>query len=159
MRELNLHKLRKNLNCLCTKLHKEYEINLGGCCYLAYLIAKEFDKLQIPYSLVVCTYTYKIKSKVKKELKKRFPNTGIHSSITGNYACYHYFLYMKNIGYINYDSDRYRYSFDVTSKDIGFIYKYGCWNSTYETSNNKKIAKIINLHFKQYEKIRSSKNS
>ena len=41
------------LNKLCKKLDLEYKINKGGCCFIAYLISKQLEKLNIPYELVV----------------------------------------------------------------------------------------------------------
>lgn len=53
MRQLNVHKLVRNLNELCDNLVKEYDVNCGGCCYVAYEIAKHLDRFHISYELRV----------------------------------------------------------------------------------------------------------
>ena len=56
------------LNNLCQKLDILYDINNGGCCYVAYKIAKQLDKLNIKYELVVFDYISKNKSLTSKEV-------------------------------------------------------------------------------------------
>ena len=41
----------QDLNQLCQLLNDDYNINRGGCCYITYLIAKNLDRLHIPYKL------------------------------------------------------------------------------------------------------------
>lgn len=40
------------LNSLLEDLDSKYDINWGGCCYIAYLLAKEFDALKIKYKFI-----------------------------------------------------------------------------------------------------------
>ena len=45
--------LISDLNNLCSYLDNWYEINSGACCYVAYLIARHLDKLNVGYKLIV----------------------------------------------------------------------------------------------------------
>lgn len=53
MQHINVHNLKHSLDCLCDCLNILYNINNGGCCYVAYLIARHLDKLKVKYDLVV----------------------------------------------------------------------------------------------------------
>jgi len=39
------------LSKTCEELNTKYDVNSGGCYYLAYVIASECDKRQIPYKI------------------------------------------------------------------------------------------------------------
>ena len=44
-------KLFKDLNCLCFELSECYDINNGGCCYVAAVIAEQLEKYNIPFKV------------------------------------------------------------------------------------------------------------
>lgn len=50
--ESTTKKLSIQLKELCNELNKKYYINEGGCIYVAYLIAKHLEKINIKYSVV-----------------------------------------------------------------------------------------------------------
>ena len=49
---MNIKELINELNKFLKVLDNKYNINSGGCFYVAYLIAREFDKLDIDYTVV-----------------------------------------------------------------------------------------------------------
>lgn len=146
MRQLNVHKLVRDLNKLCNDLCDRYDINYGGCCYVAYEIAKHLDRFHISYELRVIN-DYAIN---QLELAK-----GI-KSISGRNTCYHYYLVIHGGGSVNkgnFCSWYYDYVItEISHRDLNTIYRTGRWNSVYKKKNNKLIKKIISLHFKQYGK-------
>ena len=48
-----LQKLVKDLNVLCDRLDYDYNINYGGCCFVAYLLMKNFESIGIHPTLVI----------------------------------------------------------------------------------------------------------
>ena len=45
--------LFKRLNCLCLELADYYDINNGGCCYVAAVIAEQLEKHNISFKIAV----------------------------------------------------------------------------------------------------------
>lgn len=156
MRHLNVHKIVKDLNDLCNTLIEEYDINSGGCCFVAYVIAKQLDKLHIKYSLQVSDYYPKDEVAINREVRNKKRNACDTFSVTGFNTCSHYYLKVEGGGNVNQDecpSEETVYTITgINHSNIGWIYKNGSWNSQYSKRNNKLIKKIISSHFKQYEK-------
>lgn len=151
---MNIHNLIKSLNKLCDELNKLYNINCGGCCYVAYLIASHLEKLKIEYSLIVLTKEKKNSAEINKEISTMKTNRINNCSITRKNTCSHYYIYIKNIGNINkaYSSYR-RYVIDpVKAVNIHWIYKTGDWNSFYLKKNNKILKTEFDNFFRPYEK-------
>lgn len=146
MRQLNVHKLVSDLNNLCNTLVKEYDINCGGCCYVAYEIAKHLDRFHISYELRVLN-DYPISC---KELAKGL------ESISGCNTCCHYYLMVHGGGSVNkgsFCSGYYDYVIArINHRNLNNLYRMSSWNSVYKRKNNKLIKKIISLYFKQYGK-------
>jgi hypothetical protein len=153
MCRINHKKLVSSLNKLCNYLNFHYNINCGGCCFLAYLLAKHFDKLGIKYSLVIFNDYFKDQEDIVKEVTHRQINTIASKSITGKFTCIHYCLQLNRGGIINIGEDASFIYFikNINSKNICWIYKTGSWNDVYNVSNNKIINNIIKTFFKQYE--------
>lgn len=147
MRQLNVHKLVNNLNALCNDLQNKYNINCGGCCYVAYEIAKHLDRFHISYEMRVlndCPIS-------KKELSKGL------EPISGCNTCCHYYLVIHGGGPVNRDSfGSWHHTYVVTGinhRNLNWLYRASSWNFVYRRRNNKLIKKIISLHFKQYGKV------
>ena len=125
MRKLNCHRLLRNLNSLCKFLDDTYDVNSGGCCFLASLIAKHLDKLNIKYNLVVYDCCTKNRLCIEQEVISCHKNKGFRNSITGRYSCNHYCLQLKGAGVINSDNYKstaetiYKYYFDVDKDENG----------------------------------------
>ena len=142
------------LNNLCQKLDILYDINNGGCCYVAYKIAKQLDKLNIKYELVVFDYISKNKSLISKEVINKRKNIKDNESVVGNGTCNHYCLYLRGYGYINKGDfdDRNKYFIkNISYKNIRWIYKKGDWNDEYLISKNSIVSKTIKSFFKHYK--------
>ena len=158
MRKLNVHSIAKQLNELCQKLSKKYDINLGGCCFIACEIAKHFDKLGLKYELRIYDHYGKRQEAINSEVRSKHKNKYDSESVVGYYSCSHYFLWLKGAGTINEEKDYFKglkvYSIsDINHTHIRWIYKISLWNDEYDTFNNNKIKKIINSYFKSYEQV------
>lgn len=149
MRTINNSKFRHSLNCLCNCLNNLYDINNGGCCYVAYLIAYHLDKLNIRYNLVIYDYIKKDERKIEYEILNRH----IPNSITGINTCDHYCISISG-DIINKSDSSYLEKHvikNVTNKNIKWIYKKGNWNKMYDRNNDKFVRRMINLFFSKYE--------
>ena len=152
---MSCRELVKNLNALFEFLHKMYEINCGGCCYVAYLIAKRLEDRYIDFSLRIYDYDLDYTDeelydaiKSKKDVYPIKSNTASHYSI------------ITKFGEINPDADSNSDYFHVdvpgiNSKDLQYIYKTGNWNISYNTTNSIFVTKFIDILFKQFDNERS----
>jgi hypothetical protein len=118
---MNRKKLFTKLNKLCLELDNKYNINNGGCCYVAACIAEQFEKFNIPFKIV-------------------------HYDFTG---C-HYAIKVSD-RYINRSDYKKKEIFEILecdSEHMFYIYDNSCWNKMYKTKYNKvvyrKIEKLFN---------------
>ena len=157
MRNLSYYSLLKNLNSLCRFLDETYNINMGGCCYLASLIAKHLDKLNIKYDLIIYDSYSRNRENIKCEVISRRRNKDLNNSVTGHYSCNHYCIRLRGAGVINDNGDytkEHRYSIpNISYKNIRWIYKNSRWNKCYAVQYNKTIKNIVKEFFKNYEKV------
>lgn len=157
MRNLSYYSLLKNLNSLCKFLDETYNVNMGGCCYLASLIAKHLDKLNIKYDLIIYDNYSRNRENIKCEVISRRKNKDLNNSVTGCYSCNHYCIRLRGAGVINGNGDYiegHRYSIpNISYKNIRWIYKNSRWNKCYKVQYNKTIKNIVKEFFKNYEKV------
>ena len=129
------------LNKLCKKLDLEYKINKGGCCFIAYLISKQLEKLNIPYELVV----YDDEDRCDLDA----------DSLTFDETANHYCIKILKQGIVNQgdcnDEDYNVYNVKLNSDDLEYIYNNGSWNCMYDSKNNQTIENIINNFFMQFK--------
>ena len=118
---MNRKKLFTKLNKLCLELDNKYNINNGGCCYVAACIAEQLEKFNIPFEIVhydICGCHYAIK------VSDRYINRSDYKK--------------KEIYEI----------LDYNSKEMFSIYYTENWNNTYEKKYNsivhRKIKKLFN---------------
>lgn len=149
MSRTDLKHLCRSINSLCVYLKETYLINCGGCCYVAYLIAKHLDKLNIKYDLVIDNCSSKNKFHITEEIISHNINLLKENSVIGEYTCNHYSLRLKSIGIINKGyKNNYRYFIpNINHNHIKWIYDNGSWNDCYDVRNNNVIEKIINSFF------------
>jgi len=154
MRALNVHKLVDNLNLLCENLVSSYNINKGGCCFIAYLIARHLDRLKLSYQLIVYSDEKKNILGISHEVFSMVKNFKEEdSSVTGYNTCYHYAIYLEGGGIINPEECNHTYYIGgLSSKNIKWVYKIGHWNSEYNIHFNRNIQKIVNSFFSKYSK-------
>jgi hypothetical protein len=116
---MNRKKLFTKLNQLCLELDYKYNINCGGCCYVAACIAEQLERFNIPFKIVhydICGCHYAIK------VSDRYINRSDYKK--------------KEIYEI----------LDYDSEEIFSIYYTGDWNDTYERKYNSIVhRKIKNL--------------
>lgn len=130
------YQLAKRLNSLCKKLNESFYINYGGCCYVAYCIARLLEKDNFNFSLVVFDNRYELKKFI--ELSD-LPETMDHYAIIIESDD------LSNSG-INCDEDDFDESFQdfkVSSEHILEYYLNNKWNSDYNTINNVYVKSLI----------------
>lgn len=157
MRKLNVHKLVLLLNDLCDTLRSDYDINCGGCCFVAYEIAKHLDRLNIKYNLIIASYDSLYIEKVNQEISTKRINLQDSESVSGTNTRSHYYIEICGGGFVNPGSFR-EYSYynnykisNINHKNIKWIYKYGDWNDYYDCSNNQIVKKTISHYFKKWK--------
>lgn len=114
------NQLFKELNALCIKLDKEWDINCGGCCYVAYVLAKYLEEYNI--SFVIRHYYDPCHYVV--EVPDRCLNRG---GFNGEYE-----------------------SLDWDYIDLMNIYKTESWNKYYDIKHNSAVHLKIKAIFNKY---------
>lgn len=144
--------LKKDLEELFEFLDNRYDINSGGCCYVALCLAEELEKLRVPYKLVLYDDSLKWWSArflIRMSIKHRTRKSIIG---TNNRTCYHYAILVDDLGILNgYEEEKPFEISDLNSDDLRWIYETGDWNSCYDTRLNEIIKNYIQLVFKSYE--------
>lgn len=151
MRNGNLEPILKKLSQLCSDLDRWYDINRGGCCYVAYLIAANLWNLKIKYKLVVCD-----RYKTCKALKMRRDINNLRLSY---YSFNHYFIEVDgfpiNMGYFNKKMCYQSKASYINPFCIGKIYTYfkerNGWNEIYKPRYNHIVRDTINKFFEENE--------
>lgn len=154
MRNLNVHDLKRSLDCLCNCLQDLYNVNYGGCCLIAYYMALHLDKLGVNYKLVVYDKIKRQERSINQEVVSMVKAGDISHSITGSNTCNHYCIYLVGGGIVNrgeIDGDFKHTIHSLRARNIKWIYKSGSWNKRYNTSNNESVKGIIDSFFKKYE--------
>lgn len=130
----------KDLNELLSDLNRKYLINHGGCAYFAYVLAKNFEKLNIPFKVIIAD---------SDRLSKGILDTNI--------SCGHVALVVNRVLINPSPSRRYRndykkYDYIVKSSEILNYYK-NCraWNDDFDTDNIHTVEKQINKFFKKFK--------
>lgn len=127
----NLIKSEENLEILCRKLNylfdfldKVYDINAGGCCYVASILTKLLEQDNIKYAILIydCEYDdfYDI-----------------------DCSQYHYAIRIKSHIINGFNNENYSEFYNVSSYDLKQHYKECSWNDMYETTRNKYIKNLI----------------
>ena len=122
------------------KLDREYNINSGGCCFVAYLLARELEKRHIRFKLRI--YDYCLEGK-KLEIRKAIKNRTYYDDYS---SCNHYALLIGEevINVADYvDGDRCIDLGCINSSDIKYLYDKGRWNKTYKPGDNKEVESLI----------------
>ena len=152
MRRLNVHSFVHELNTVCNYLHASYDINFGGCCFVAAEIAKYLDRMHLEYRLGIYDLEDKNIEEINKEVQNKVLN--YNSSVTGEHSCSHYFLHIKGGGSINVGSPYIGYNKyyidNINHTNIQWIYKHGSWNSHYNTNYNPFVKNTLKAFFQRY---------
>ena len=126
----------KRLNNLCKYLNREFSINYGGCCYVAYVIAKLLESDGIDFKLIVYD-EYTIREKSLREFSENHYHYSI--SIEGRFDI--------NDDGCKRDNSLIRNEFKARSKEMLKHYKRYEWNSCYRTRQNSFIFKILKMSY------------
>lgn len=139
-------KLKNELNRLFSLLDKSYNINFGGCCWLTYCLADNFERLDIPYSLVI--YDGEGNSdEAYDNIMNRNP-----AFPSGYETAGHYTLKVKGLGTLNKSKGSPFIVVNyVNSDDIRWIYDEGDWNECYNKRLNNEIKNLVDTVFRIYE--------
>lgn len=131
--------LAERLNGLCKFLDNAYDINAGGCCYVAYCFAKLLESDNIKYRLIIYE---------DYELEENFKDL--------SESHYHYAIAFGKI-VINpaYDDFLVINKYQVSSSDILKHYKKQTWNTCYDSSKNSFINNTLkNFYYDFTEDLR-----
>lgn len=126
--------LIRRLNRLCDFLDEEYDINSGGCCYIAYCIAKLLTSDKFKFKVLIYDY-YPL------DIKKFDKVIGSH---------FHYAISLRggviNPGSFNTNLCSTPYS-RVSASKILKHYERGSWNTDYDLSKNEFVYKTIKMFY------------
>lgn len=132
--KMSLDLLVSKMCFLCDFLDSTYHINDGGCCFIAYCIARLLDKDKIPYSVVV----YHCDCDNFNEL---------------DCSHNHYAICVNNVLINGFeDDDDFTIMDNVTSKDLLNHYKECGWNDYYNKKKNDFLFHTINKFYNDFKK-------
>ena len=143
-------RLAFKLNQVCNLLNGLYDINAGGCCYIAYIIAKLLlDDGFASVKLVILSNSDLSDCETINDVPKSQD---------------HYVIRVGNqfINADDYDLDDYsEFEFNVTKANFILDHYNKCrWNDTYSPLKNKTVAKILkNFHDDFIEDLRQGRDS
>lgn len=123
---MNRKELFKSLNNLCCEMQKSYNINDGGCCFVAAVIAEQLEIYNIPFHVAVTHYPTHYAIKVKD----RYINRDIFNFGPGDLR-------------------------DWNSQELYDTYDDGDWNDWYNKRWNLIVRTRIRSIFKKYENNRT----
>lgn len=121
------------LNHICKRLDIDYNINSGGCCFVAYCIAKELENLGIDFKL-----------RVYGAYEDDFYDIP--------YSMDHYVIVTSrriiNLGHFQKRRDWKEYN--ISSEEIFDHYKCGDWNYRYSRRWNLIVQTIIHSKIRKF---------
>lgn len=125
--------LVERLNKLCTFLDVEYDINAGGCCYIAYCLATLLSKDKFKFKVIIYE---------DYELEDRF------SKISESH--YHYAISIGDYTINPADAEGRFFRniyYNVKASEILDHYKNCSWNNCYNSAKNKFIFRTIQVFY------------
>lgn len=148
----------QNIKSDISRLDKKYNINEGGCCFTASIIAKQLEKRNVPFKIIIIDTDVRIES--IKELQTRFI---FHEQLfTRHSACAHVSIAVKN------ENGRYVDLNEMTdvqndikcgffgkamikgsSDDLKYMYENNGWYFGYNTKYNVSVRKSIEKSFRK----------
>ena len=119
--------LFKAINELCCEMNLYYDINSGGCCYVAAVLAENLENVGIPFEVIhydLCGCHYAIK-------------------VSDRYLNRDYYRKCEIVEIL-----------DVSSDEMYDIYYSKDWNECYNKKWNLIVSTRIKALFKKYENSR-----
>ena len=137
------------LNAFCKLLNNEYDINSGGCCYVAHLLARELEKRHIKYKFaagVIDTFFRKGDTiQVRRNIKN---GNRLDSNVSASVKD-HLFIIVDGKPINQGIARRYKSISYVNSNDILNAYNNNSWNDFYDHDKNIYISELIKIKFKE----------
>jgi len=150
------------LNKACSELDRKLNINCGGCCLTAAILANGFDMIGVEYELVVfydnfdgdIYYNDSEIIQINNDIKSRILTDFPCADETASHYCIYLPEYDIFINKAEYPESYHGslYLEDIHYEDIMWIYRTGDWNSDYNTSYNEHIREKLISIFIEYEK-------
>lgn len=128
------NKISEKLNRVCELFDKLYNVNCGGCCYIAYCLAKLLHEDDIDYYVVVV-------SDDCEELPDCYFLSDIPCSCTHYGICIH--DHYINMDEYDLESEYINHFSDVTPEEIKEYYLNGDWNECYDSDKNDFIFETL----------------
>lgn len=127
--------LAERLNKLCRFLDEEYDVNCGGCCYIAYCLARLLSRDKFKFKVIIYE-DYELEEKFSEVARSHY-----HYAISiGKYA----------INAADCDDDdsfcRNVYT-GVKASELLSHYQKCSWNDCYNTQKNQFIFKTIKVFY------------
>ena len=149
---MTLDTLIVSLNTLFTALDTIYDINAGGCCYIAYIVAEELEKRNFNnFSLRIYNDNYVLNEEdCFENIENDVDDFPIYS-----YTANHYVLVYDDIEINPDDTAEYLEYVDLHDVDSNFILDIcnkGDWNCVFNHNNLTFIRRFIKIIFDQYDK-------
>lgn len=130
--------IAERLNSLCKFLDEVYEINSGGCCYIAYCLARMLSRDKFKFKLIIYDWDHPVSVKNLNELGKSHTHYGL--------------LLGENL-FINCSEDFHNPETfrtilpKVKPSEILFHYEACSWNNHYNKQKNDFIFKTIKVFY------------
>lgn len=131
--------LTDRLNKLCLFLDDTYNINSGGCCLIAYLLAKLLNSDNVEYAIVVFEGDNK-----KQELVSTF------KELIKSHEHYALKVGDKYINVGEFGKTAHRTFNDVKVKDIYNHYKNGDWNECYDVDKTSFLSIVVKRFYNDF---------
>ena len=130
---MSIKKLCEHLNSFLSALDSEYNVNNGGCAFVAYCIARNLERLNLNYKVIFYDGYYE--------------NSASYNLSKGE-AVDHVFVVIRNYG-INSAGYKIKKPFitKCSSYNLYKYYKRGEWNMDYERKYNSIVSRKINKFF------------
>lgn len=141
---MKLNQTCRELNQLLESLDYEYDMNSGGCAFVAYSIAKNLSEKNIPYEVVLYPSIW-VNTGGPREIYKE--HKSVHHVLV---LCDSKYL-LNDTGYSLSKETIKKYKISLTPGQVRYYYKTCRWNPRYDKKYNSVISRKINNFFKQLE--------
>ena len=138
------------MNKLCNlikKLDELYNINKGGCAYIAYVLCTKFENEGKDYQVCCNIGECKLKPHMNENVKHMVCVKGKLKDIDCRLYCgwwtpIHFFIKSNGIEYNKWNVTEYEV-LDLNSEKLLEIYNNGRWNKTFDKTNLNEIKQMI----------------
>lgn len=138
-----MNKLQKLLD----QLDREYNINHGGCAFIASVLAEKFENTRTPYEVCCDIGNCKLNVNDDERLKQIVCIKDRLTSVDCRLYCgwwtpRHFFIKSNGLEYNKWNIENYEV-LDLNSKDLKEIYENGRWENKFNKLKINEIRKLI----------------